>query len=417
MAQCWAPYCLTFVTKIIHFKNLPIEIRSYTPSDRDSVLKLIEESISTNRTPETWEENKMTAALAFDNKVLIGALPLERRHLEIGGEKSSEVLWISAAHVDKEHRSRGVGTKLDRFIRNQYQNEVDALCVYRGEESSRAYKWYKKMDYHPLLTILAYKKEVSDIKEARETIKIESADKALRYGSDILKCFRNNNDSLGGFPKRNLNYWQRIFSAHYYGADYKFIILALPGENEINITAYALLGITDMRDRINRSEILEFCALDLESQESLHKSIEQYANSMGLKELRIQVSDQEALRHWLEEKGFISRNHSTKILASVLNPSIFFAKLMNKSSLLNLTVETPVRGIFSVAVGNGMTRNNLSLFMNDDTLHKLLFRRLNLADAISDGQLIIRDGTKETVDSFCSLVSQSKWRYFQTDYI
>ena len=94
-----------------------MEIRPYAPSDSPEILSMIERSDSTNRTEITWSANHMTGTLAFTGNHLIGAIPFEPRKFILGNGEFTKILWVSAAHVDPEYRSHGLGEKLDQQTR------------------------------------------------------------------------------------------------------------------------------------------------------------------------------------------------------------------------------------------------------------------------------------------------------------
>jgi len=396
---------------------LAVRVRSYVPSDRDAVIELLQQSISTNRTADTWDNNKMTAVLAFENDTLIGVLPMEPRQLELGNGKSSPVLWISAAHVNEKYRSQGIGAKLDKFIRDNYKDDIDALCVYRGDEASRAYKWYRKMGYHPVSTIQSFKKNINDIKGECKVIKIENVSEVRKSANKLLRCFKLGTDKLGGFPARNVGYWERLFTAHYYKAEYQFIILALPSDNGENYSAHAVLGITDMRDGVPRIEILEFVASDDTSQEMLHNSIEHYAKKNGLNQLRIQVSEQDPIRRWFENNGYVSRDYSTYILISLLSPFQYLRQYLKSVFQFNLSIKTPNGNILLITENDANEQDTLSLHMEDAVLQQLLLGRVAPVQAREGGRLILKNGGEKKFAEFSSIFTPTQWRYFQSDYI
>ena len=104
-----------------------MKISLYSDKDQDALLDLIAKSISTTRTQSSWNGNQMTAVLAWKNNNLIGALPLEKRKFNIGNGRTIKILWVSAAHVEPEYRSKGIGKKMDSFLRNHFKNKFSKV--------------------------------------------------------------------------------------------------------------------------------------------------------------------------------------------------------------------------------------------------------------------------------------------------
>ena len=143
-----------------HQSKSGMGIRPYTPSDLPEILSMIERSDSTDRTERTWSANRMTGTLAFTKNHLIGAIPFEPRKFILGNGAFTKILWVSAAHVDPEYRSCGLGEKLDQQSRKLFYPNYQGIFVYRGDENSLAYKWYTRLGYQVLLPILALRIDV-----------------------------------------------------------------------------------------------------------------------------------------------------------------------------------------------------------------------------------------------------------------
>ena len=137
-----------------------ITIRPFQKTDLEEVLALNKGSDSTDRSRETWQGNNMTAMLAFDRDRLIGAIPFEPRSFLVGDGNLIKVLWVSGAHVEPEYRNKGIGKAMDEKIKEYFFPEFKAVLVYRQDEASSAYRWYKKLGFSDLLPILSFKNGV-----------------------------------------------------------------------------------------------------------------------------------------------------------------------------------------------------------------------------------------------------------------
>ncbi len=180
--------------------------------------------------------------------------------------------------------------------------------------------------------------------------------------------------------------------------------------------AFALLGETDMKDGIKRYDILEFIAPSKKTEKILHNNIESYAYEKNIGEVRIQTSAVEPMSEWVDINGYDYRNRSTNILASLINPSKYIEERyseLGEEKIPDLKIETPTHKDIKI-MGNG---KKVSLFMNDDTLHQLIFNRLDLKHAVKQDKIVLVEGCSETLLKISELFYLTPWRYFQSDYI
>ena len=262
-----------------------MKIRTATRDDRDAILRLSEGSDSTPRTVETWDGNPIRAILAFDDGKLIGMLPLEERTWETGRGNRLEVLWATGVHVDAAYRGKGIGGRLGAFA-----DRFDAFCVFREDETSPAYNWYRKNGYHPQAHVRAYRLPVDAGASAQVATRyghrhLTSRRELEEAGRELSSRFGALGCGCGGFLARTPASWVNIWDHHYYRAFYRYSVLALL-ENA-HIAAFAFLGETSMRDGISRYDILEFAAADGDAENNLHAAVVAAARQAGLRDIRM----------------------------------------------------------------------------------------------------------------------------------
>ncbi|MBF0155166.1 MAG: GNAT family N-acetyltransferase, partial [Magnetococcales bacterium] len=296
-----------------------IQYRRAGQGDREAILQLIRRSDSTARSPETWDGNRMQAVMAHDGDKLIGVLPVEPRRFALGGGRSLDLVWISAAHVEPEYRSQGIGSALDAHLRRAFRDEAEAVFVYRGDERSAAYRWYKqKLGYHELLPTLSYKKECPNPQPSMAAPVCWERPEELP-GEALLACFSKNTAAFGGFPERRASFWADTFRYHYYREYYRYRLVALPDAGG-GIAAYALLARTDMRDGVPRLEVLELIApVSGSRRDELLAAIWEQARRDQVGEVRIQLSPQDAHFAWIREQGFTNRYRSN-VMGALFDP-------------------------------------------------------------------------------------------------
>ena len=392
-----------------------MEIRPFTPVDLDQVLDLIKRSDSTDRSESTWLQNNLTGMLAFDNKKLIGAIPLEPRNFSLGYGKTIKTLWVTGAHVDPQFRSKGIGTRLNEKIREAFSPEYQAIFVYRDIDNNPAYRWYSRLEYHPLLPVLGFGRKVTLRQIDFPFSFYANLEDIQDIEVQLYQCYEKNCGQFGGCPRRHENFWLEKISAHYYKEYYKYSLLTIAGEK--GIESYALLGETAFRDNIQRFDILELCAPDSNTaREKLFCAAIKVAEQFNLEELRIQLSYQDPAIRWVQHNGFEFKRR-TYILGHLFDP-IEYLKFHLKTVEMfeedfKITIETPT--IKETTLGGG--EKEVCLFMQDQELTRLLMRRQDLSAAVEEGRIITKKYNKEALSLLGKIFSPSVWLFHQVDHV
>jgi len=391
-----------------------VTIRPYQDNDLTQVLALLEKSDSTSRTHETWRGNDMTAVLAFEGEHLIGAIPFEKRQFVLSQEKIIPVLWASGVHVEPEYRSQGVGSSLDQKIEQYFFPLAQAVLVFREDETSPAYRWYKKLGYHDLLPILSFKKEVESPLIKPSYVVWQTQEEIQTQEHKLFDFFQKNIGSFYGYPKRHEGFWSGKFVHHYYKKSYSYSVLALRRGEQL--MSYAFLGKTAMRDGIERLDILEMITPeDQEIKNNLYQAIVHFASRLAVKEIRIQLSYQDFDAAWMKSRGFTLR-WRTNVLGKFINPIQYAGQVLSEIVDLNREYsflwQTP--GLGQQRIGTG--EKYLGLFSHDQILHEILFGRCDIEAALKQGKLVVLGGDDNNLAVLKKVFAFNPWRYFHIDY-
>ena len=294
-------------------------VRRYSLEQLEAVLDLSARSISTTRTIDTWIQNNMTAVLAYSGNDLIGAIPLERRILVIGGDRETEVLWVSGAHVDEQYRSAGVGSAMDRSIEAYFSEEASGVCVYRGNPQSAAFRWYKKNDYKVVASIVSLERDAQISCRTGLYYKVLSKLEDIEQISAKLKlAFERKYCNASGFVPRSSRYWADKIKYHLYRQSYQYSVLML--DRKTDLSSYAFLGQTSLGDGQRRLDIFEFVAIETERQELLD-AVADYALSCRIPSLRIRCIEEGIDYGWLIQHDFSWQNQFF-MKARMFDPSV-----------------------------------------------------------------------------------------------
>jgi len=391
-----------------------MEFRLFQEDNLPEVLDLIDRSISTNRSVDTWHSNNMTGVLAYDEGKLIGAIPLEPRIFSLGNNEFIKILWVSAAHVDPEYRSQGIGGGMDLKIKDYYYPDYKGVFVYREDEKSAAYRWYMKNGYQKLLSILSLRKEVGQSKIPVKCQILQTEAEFQEFGEQIYNCFDANTKMYGGFPKRDRLFWAAKSKTHYYKESYDYsMVLVFSGTD---LQGYAFLGKTDIKDGVKRFDILEMIYSDTETGNSLLASITGYARSEGLSELRIQMSQQDPGLDWIKSQEFTVR-WETNMLGKLMDPIQYLEdrlpKKIDLESMFHLRIQIPALGARTIGKGT----NALSIKCRDDVLTKLALRRADIRDIAEEDSTVFMDGEVDALNLLQNVFTEDRWLYFHIDYI
>ena len=297
-------------------KIINLNIKKFTKSDLKKVIRFIQKSDFTSRTRQTWEDNKMTAIIAFLNNKVIGIIPFEILEIKFKNHYIKS-LWISAAFIKLKFRNIGLGTLLNNKIKNFFYPKYKTIFVMRSDEGAKAYKWYIKNNYKVISKIISFQKKINSKKYIDNYKVFKSRVSVKKISNDLYNCFNQHYKDHEGYPKRRRNYWENKFQSHYYKSYYKYYILANYEKNKLQ--NYAFLGKTRMKDNISRFDILELCVDNkLLNHNKIYESISHFAILHDTNILRIQFAIKDKHLKLAKKIGFVKR-WETNLLAKTIN--------------------------------------------------------------------------------------------------
>ena len=280
--------------------NSEVLYRRYQSSDLEEILSLSERSDSTNRTALSWEGNHMTAICAFDGERLIGAIPFEQRSLAVGHQSCLKGLWATGVHVDEEYRSLGIGTAMDRLVPHFFGREASGTFVYRKDEASGAYRWYKKIGFDVIATIEGLDYQFSDSSTIQVSYEINPEEKGFSIvGHELYDIFCNENAERSGFRARFPEYWENVRQFHLYRSFYNYSVITM-GEGDRK--AYAFLGETSIGDGVHRLDVFEFVGPPA-SWGCLLNAIQMVALNQSIFTVRFRAYANSDIGEWLKRAG------------------------------------------------------------------------------------------------------------------
>ena len=240
-----------------------IETRMGRDEDIPKILDFIKKAGFTERSLESWNGENMEAVIALDKGSIVGAIPFAVRQLVIAKGKFARVGYVSAVSVKDGYRSKGIGSSLLSFIKEEVP-ELDCLAVNRKHKDGedRAYKWYIRNGFFDLVTVRVLFAEVSEIgtdeRNGFETSvrKVDNSNIDRLDYEKLLKLFEFAFGENGGFERRDKTFWKGRFRYHYYKMLNEYFLLTLSRGDEV--VAYTIFAKNFIHEKNGKVDVLEY---------------------------------------------------------------------------------------------------------------------------------------------------------------
>jgi GNAT superfamily N-acetyltransferase len=233
-----------------------VEIRLSRPADRDAILRLIEEMGFNARDAKTWDGLGMLAMTAWHGSALVGAIPLEPRWWQLRPGCVVSAVHQTTVGVLPEYRGRGIGSLMQDAIYAHEPALASIATVFREDEDSPAYRWYRRNGFEPAMRVAAWVFQMpSDVSGSSPIEVLDPNDPAVDW-SGIDKLWRAARaDRYGGFVCRIRRPLRNWLGVHPYRNRYGFKILFMHDAGAL--VACAVLAVGRLHSKTTRVEIME----------------------------------------------------------------------------------------------------------------------------------------------------------------
>lgn len=240
-----------------------IIFRRSEKNDIPRILEFIKEQGFTERSLESWRGEAMDAAVATVGDDIIGVIPFSVRTLKIRDGHYVAAAHVSAVAVKEEFRSQGIGSRLVAFIKDNF-TELDCLVVNRDHDNGndRAYKWYGKNGFIDATDVRCLYANAAELKAPKAEplraviSKIDDDNFEKIDHENLSRLFEATFKNIGGFEKRDKDFWTRRFKYHYYkklNAYYLFELFA----GDV-LAAYAIGGKNFIYQKEGKIDVFEY---------------------------------------------------------------------------------------------------------------------------------------------------------------
>ena len=233
-----------------------VEVRLSRPADRDAILRFVEEMAFNARDASTWDGLGMVAITAWHGSRLVGAIPLEPRWWQLRPGCTVSAVHQTTVGVLPQFQGRGIGSLMQDAIRTHEPALASIVTVFREDEDSAAYRWYRRNGFESAMRVAAWAAETpTDVNVSNPVEVLDPSDPAVDWAEiDELWC-AHQAARHGGFVCRERRPLSRWLGVHPYRNRYGFKILLVRDAGDL--VAYAVLGIGQLHSTTTRVEIME----------------------------------------------------------------------------------------------------------------------------------------------------------------
>lgn len=238
-----------------------VEIRLSRPGDREAVLRFIEEMGFNARDAATWDGLKMNAMTAWRGSRLVGAIPLEPRWWQVRSGCVVPSVHQTTVGVLPEFQGRGIGSLMQDAIYAHEPALASIATVFREDETSPAYRWYRRNGFASAMRISAWLLETPSTPGPPDPVQFFDPDDLGVDWTGIDELWQTAcSDWYGGFVCRRQRSLKNWLSVHPYRNRYSFKLLLMHDAG--TLVTYAVLGIGQLHSKTTRVEIMEHAARD-----------------------------------------------------------------------------------------------------------------------------------------------------------
>jgi GNAT superfamily N-acetyltransferase len=390
-----------------------LTIRELKPAEIDRML-VFRNAIFGNLLRDQWDAMNCTAvvATAGPGEEFWGAIPLQYRSFRLNPRVSIPVVFENAVGVSEKARDMGIGTRMLQEAAKFLHDRVDALFVYRGNERSIGYRFYRKT-HHGDLYFVDYL-QLTEPKGADNDVEVLPPDKTFALEPKLLRIWHAVYGHMGGCWERKPGYFRQVVTSHVYRNDKCRLFLA---RKRGRLTGYAF---TNPESKIWKGYcIYDLAAADRATYRRLLEKIEFLARQASLP-VTFPSNVEHPLNAFLYRCGFQWQSNSPFTMAYILRPDRIFARLAKGSPLLKtlkLTILTPHRDL--VANDPAKPKCEATLYCKESQLSRLMCCRLDLGAALRTNQVRLFPATLPSAvpRELCRIFAPCPWLTCGLDYI
>ena len=350
------------------------DIREVRAAEIGDMLKL-RNSMFGPLSRQGWDASGCTAVIAKRGRRIHGAIPLQYRDFVIRPGVSIPVAFENAVGVAEPMRSRGLGSAMIDCAAGFMCRRVDALYVYRGDERSAGYRFYRKTNHGDLY--FESPMVLSKPKGLNNDVAVTDVVDAVGLEAELLGLFKRCYGQFGGYRKRDKGYFERVFACQpYRGEDWRLFLVRGRGA----IQGYAIVNMECAW--YEACCIYDFAAVAPGVRAALLAKIE-WAARRRKRPVTMPANHEHPLFEPLLKRGYSPKTSTPYIMGRIIRAEGIFARLAGAGSLaknLHLDAVTPHRDV--ILNHPARPKHAATLYLKESQLSRLLSCRLDVARAL-----------------------------------
>lgn len=390
-----------------------LEVREQRAEDASAALALRNATFPAHPIgPEQWPQSQ-TAAVALLGGRLVGVIPFNVRDFEIAPGVVIRAAFANSVSVDEGLRDRGIGSRMMAAARRFLPAWAEAMLVYTGgERAALPYRFYIiKTGHHDLSYPRCARRPVGSGPAAPPDMRVQDSELALALDAELLDIYRQCYAGCAGTPPRQPGYRQGALASQIFvEIHYERLLLVTLGGDARH--AYSLVGLL-----AGTLVVLEAAATTPQGEDELWTSLAALAVTVGAQETVVYGLDLTTPLYASARRAGFRDDARNKVLAGhALAPEAICAQRWAAASsppVVALDVWTPARSLrLRHSAGP-----RLVLEMKEETLERLLFARLDLAAAVREQRVTVRDGDWALIRPVGEVLAPAPWVYHHLDDI
>lgn len=364
-----------------------------------------------------WQRERMLASIALLDDDVIGAIPLAVRDLVIAPGVVIAAPFENSVGTREAYRSRGIGAGMITAARAFMRDRADGLFVYRGGERTPGYRFYERTGHHALLAVRAHRLDHPITGSETPTRLIEGPAAIAAHGDQLLPVFVSTYGRCGGFSQRNATSWSRAFASCIFAEIPTDVSLIAVHDRE-ELVGYAIVGVrtTHLDGVVNVLELATRAA-DLRLATLLLAGISRFASERHLT-VEMLASDEDPLLPALRGSGFVAKARDMFLMGQLIDVPQFYGRHWSdrvKLDGVGLRVSTSARDDVLCEAEAGFP--TLILEMTEDTLHRWLLGRVDLAARLAEGTVTAYGAEGPTRAAVGRAIPWTPWAFHYLDWI
>lgn len=395
---------------------MDVKYREYRSDDSEEVCGLLNPIFSQAQfSHERWREvtaSDFTAPVAVLDGRIVGAIPLKRRIYRVA-PGCEVVAWVLfRVGVSSELRDRGVGSGMQRAIKEFLHDRGDILLVNTCGHHTKQYRFYRRNGLYDVACPQHFSVPPLDGSntEAPHAFRNVSQEEFFANRARWVDLFHSCHAGLGGYPVRTEAYpFDHLSLLHKRPSSPRTACISIgPPDRPVGYAFFPDGGAAiNVQELAVRDASPTVAAGLLEALRSLGRPVSLPA-SRGTMLWRI-----------LNERSISSSvqvERTRPVIVHILNIESTADRVWNcVSRLEDVTVRARTHAREGIIHRGPDSSRDITLDLHEQTLSRLLMRRIDVAQAVAEERIAVTGADQADIDALAAALPPCPWVYHGID--